>query len=301
MRTKSLSLVLFLALSLAQAQSVCSNACKPASIAQVQQCVNAVLPDIGIPCVDLPDQASFDACLMEACPDLGAFLGASNPQCGFCVTNYQPNETNADVINRCTGHPYNAADAFLCRPSDAFQIRYAVNLNQGDSVINLTNTGAASEGPLFAESEDPSGNLCVNVYAFSPEEEQLSCCSCTVTPNGLASLSVQDDLLSNTLSPESPESVVIELTASVPAVSGTCDPAAPGDPAPGLVAWGTTLHAITSGNTSLQTTESPFLKAIPSMAGFTSLTSFCGFIESNGSGYGICKSCRSGGLAGAKK
>ena len=80
----------------------------------------------------------------------------------------------------------------------AFQIRYAANLTSGDSVINLTNTGAngaALNGPGFGGSV---GNICVNVYAFSPDEQLISCCSCLITPNGLASLSVNNDLVSNT-------------------------------------------------------------------------------------------------------
>src|SRR5438270_12281235 len=67
-----------------------------------------------------------------------------------------------------------------------FQVNYASNLNLGDSVINITNTGAAGAG-LAAGSM--TGALCANVYAFSPDEQLISCCSCPVTANGLVSLS----------------------------------------------------------------------------------------------------------------
>src|SRR5205085_11201347 len=82
-----------------------------------------------------------------------------------------------------------------------FQVRYASNLTPAapDSVINITNTGtngASLFGPGFGNA---AGNLCVNVYAFSPDEQLISCCSCLVTPNGLISLSVTNDLISNTL------------------------------------------------------------------------------------------------------
>jgi hypothetical protein len=61
-------------------------------------------------------------------------------------------------------------------PADAFQVRYASNLNVGDSVINITNAGTANTvtGAL--------SNICVNVYTFSPDEQQVSCCACNVTP-----------------------------------------------------------------------------------------------------------------------
>ena len=91
----------------------------------------------------------------------------------------------------------------------SFQIRYAANLTAGDSVINITNTGAngaSLTGPGFGGAV---GNICVNVYAFSPDEQLISCCSCLITPNGLVSLSVNQDLVSNTLTGVRPNSVVI--------------------------------------------------------------------------------------------
>jgi len=88
-------------------------------------------------------------------------------------------------------------------PADVFQIRYASNLNKGDSFVNITNSGS-----FLGE------NTCANVYTFDPSEEMVSCCSCLVTPNALVSLSVQGDPISNTLSPSTPTSVVIELVAT---------------------------------------------------------------------------------------
>ena len=100
-----------------------------------------------------------------------------------------------------------------------FQVRYASNLTSGDSVINITNTGANGAslfGPGFGGQ---AGNICVNVYAFSPDEQLISCCSCLITPNGLVSLSTQNDLISNTLTGTRPNSVVVKLVAT--ATGGT--------------------------------------------------------------------------------
>jgi hypothetical protein len=194
-------------------------------------------------------------------------------------------------------------------PDDAFQVRYASNLQVGDSVINITNAGTQNTvgGALT--------NICANVYTFSPDEQLISCCSCVVTPNALVSLSVRNDLISNTLTPAVPNSIVVKLLAT----SGTsCNasnaPAA--NLAAGLRAWGTTLHAApgtpngdpagTNSEVSIAVgayavTETAFNRAGISAAELARITSFCGFIQANGSGYGICRSCRLGGLGAVKQ
>src|SRR5438477_9439217 len=126
-----------------------------------------------------------------------------------------------------------------------FQVRYASNLNVtgADSVVNITNSGARGAALASGTSASTTGALCVNAYAFSPDEQLISCCSCPVTPNGLVSLSAKQDLISNTLTPAVPNSIVIKLLASTP-VGGSCtnSAAAPGPLASGMLAWGTTIH-----------------------------------------------------------
>ena len=191
-----------------------------------------------------------------------------------------------------------AQDSGIGPTPDVYQVRYASNLNKGDSVINITNSGSADQ-PSFPSAD----NLCANVYTFDQSEEMVSCCSCLVTPNALVSLSVQGDLISNTLSPSTPTAVVIKIVSTDAEGSTTCDPTEyqPGNLAPGLRAWGTTLHALPATPTTYGVTESIFLPGGLSTPEYEHLTSFCGFINSNGSGFGICKSCRAGGLAGAKQ
>ena len=164
---------------------------------------------------------------------------------------------------------------------DAFQVRYASNLNIGDSVINLTNAGTSG------------GNICANVYTFSPDEQLISCCACTVTPNALVSLSANSDLVSNTLTPAHPTSIVVKLLATTGAA---CNAAAPGALAGGLRAWGTTLHAAPTTPVTYAVTETAFSAAGLSAGELARISSFCGFIQANGSGFGICRSCRLGGL-----
>jgi hypothetical protein len=181
--------------------------------------------------------------------------------------------------------------AFSAGPTGCFKVLDPANLNVGDSVINITNAGT-----------DSGASICANVYAFSPDEQLISCCSCLVTPNGLNSLSARQDLLSNTLTPSVPTSIVIKLLASRP-VGGACNPSSPNGTnlAPGMLAWGTKLHALPTGPVTYGVTENAFSTADLSTAELTRITSFCGFIQANGSGFGICKSCQAGGLGGVKK
>src|SRR5689334_5394866 len=90
-----------------------------------------------------------------------------------------------------------------------FQVGFAANLNVGDSVINISNSGASS-----TVAAPQNGNICANVYTFSPDEQLISCCACNVTPNALVSLSARNDLISNTLTPAVPTSIVTKIIFS---------------------------------------------------------------------------------------
>jgi hypothetical protein len=180
------------------------------------------------------------------------------------------------------------AQAIPEAPIDAFQVRYASNLNIGDSVINITNAGTTNTAGALT-------NICANVYTFSPDEQLISCCSCTVTPNALVSLSANSDLVSNTLTPAHPTSIVVKIVATANTACNAANvPTA--NLAQGLRAWGTTLHAAPTSPVTYQVTETAFSQAGLSAAELARITSFCGFIQANGSGFGICRSCRLGGL-----
>src|SRR3984885_2687788 len=189
-----------------------------------------------------------------------------------------------------------AVAAFAQNPVTAdspFQVRYAANLNIGDSVVDVTNTGATGN------------SICVNVYTFAPDEQEISCCTCQVTPDGLASLSVKNSLINNTLTGVVPTAVVIKLIASTGACNAAIIPVgvAESDVAAfpsGMAAWGTTIHAlpVTAGSpaTTYGATETAFTPFTLSAAEFVRMTSLCGFIQTDGSGFGICGGCSTGGL-----
>lgn len=184
-----------------------------------------------------------------------------------------------------------------------YQVRYASNLTVGDSVVNLTNTGARGAGLGFGTSASVTGAICVNVYVYDPSEEIVSCCSCPVTPNGLVSLSAKNDLINNPLTRGNPTSIVIKLLATVP-VGGSCNNsallAAP-TLAPGMAAWGTTLHANSSAAAgTYAVTETAFTPAQLSAGELARLAYGCGVVANVGSGFGVCNSCRLGGLGATR-
>ncbi|HTA42817.1 MAG TPA: hypothetical protein VK789_10235 [Bryobacteraceae bacterium] len=189
-------------------------------------------------------------------------------------------------------------------------MRYAANLQFGESYIAITNTGANGApvlGPGFGAA---SGNICVNVYAFDPNEELISCCSCLVTPDQTVNLGVNRDLTSKTLTGVVPASVTVKLLVTLAGSGGSGTGAICNNSAAtaasegalhvsGLAAWGTTLHATPTAGT-YATTETPFTSATLNQNELLSITGRCASIIGNASGFGVCSSCRTGALGGSR-
>jgi hypothetical protein len=197
---------------------------------------------------------------------------------------------------------------------DTFLVKYMSNLDIGDGVINISNTGASSGQNLSASGATlkSNGNICVNVYVFTPDEQLQACCGCLLTPNAQGFFA-KGGLVANTLTGITVTDAVIKLVATascIPQANGDCFPTSSfatcnastagligGQPlAPGLVAWGTALHANTStAPVTYQVTETPFVKGTLSTGELNRITNLCSFIQQNGSGVGICKGCSFGG------
>jgi hypothetical protein len=211
---------------------------------------------------------------------------------------------------------FTSVAAFAQNPITAdspFQVKYAANLNIGESYINITNTGANGAALLGPGFGTQTGNICVNVYAIAPDEQLISCCSCLITPDQTVNLGVNRDLTSNPEItsiggvPVTYTSVTVKLLATLAGSGGsatTCPQSAAGVTSAttgvtGMAAWGTTLHA-QPGPIAFVTTETSFTPATLSAGEAASLGGRCAAILGNGSGAGICASCRSGALGGTK-
>ncbi len=183
-------------------------------------------------------------------------------------------------------------------PASAYLVaEYSNNAGPGavaDARIRLINVGT-----LGTPLTDPVGRVCANVYVFDALQEMVACCSCKITPNGRGSFSVGIDLTANPLTVFAPVNGVIKIVAT-DAANGFCNAARPfdGHYAPGsLVGYFTELEATSAGtfivghkmeyanlNTTLPT---------PSTSEAAFLPQACQFIQYIGSGFGICRTCRS--------
>jgi hypothetical protein len=204
-----------------------------------------------------------------------------------------------------------------------FLVKYMNNITKGDQDFHVTNTGASSGQtiPIGAGTLVTNGNICVNVYTFTPDEQLSECCSCFLTPNALAVFS-RSGLITNPITGVFPNDLVIKLVASAACIpdmnpssqtfgqcvvsnsATTCSPGTVGQTDPlsgipigpplvgGLAAWGATLHANTSTSpVTFSVTETPFEKATLSNGELSRITGLCANVLQNGSGSGACKAC----------
>jgi uncharacterized protein YjdB len=148
-----------------------------------------------------------------------------------------------------------------------------------DSTIQLVNPGLTT------------GTLCAMVYVFDQNQELNECCGCSISNDGVRTLSLINDLTSNTLTGQQPPAGTIEIVSSDPTQNPQCD-AGSLTPAGQIDAWGTNIQA--AGDGTFQITESTFANSALSGAKAAYLANLCNYMERLGSGRGVC-SCGTGG------
>ena len=85
----------------------------------------------------------------------------------------------------------------------------------GNSINCLIQTDGISDGAVRITNVGTSGgNLCADIYVFDPYQELAECCSCKITPDGLLTLSVANNLTANTLTGVPLSSGVIKIVSS---------------------------------------------------------------------------------------
>jgi CO/xanthine dehydrogenase FAD-binding subunit len=177
--------------------------------------------------------------------------------------------------------------------ADAYLVKYFANLDAlsgAGNLVNLTNGGTVG-------GNDSTDYICANVYVFAQDQQLIACCTCPLSPNDLKNLWAPD-LTGNTLTLGIPSGITVGLVATADYGPGICNAGVPGVLVPGLRAWGTTVHF--AGGTSYLT-ETKFSQVGLGPSEYAKLTSYCGFIQQDGSGAGICNSCQPSASGAAKK
>jgi len=161
---------------------------------------------------------------------------------------------------------------------DTLSVNYFVNAHTSNGTSDVT---SAPDGTVQLTNPGTSGvTVWADIYVFYPDEEMSECCSCSLTPDDLRTLSINGDLTSNPLTSTPLTSGIIKIVSSSSSDPRTIKPV------PSVRAWGT--HILNTG-----ITETEFQAATLSNAEVGSLQKGCSAIVLEGSGHGIC-SCGSG-------
>jgi hypothetical protein len=175
-----------------------------------------------------------------------------------------------------------AAQVCFAQSGDVYQLNYYSNRNNSasaDQFVRVVNPGVQGT-PLTSGH----GTICADFYVFDATQEMVECCSCRITANGLAELSVISDLTQNPLTGfPAPNSGVVKIVSDN---RQNCNETAP-VPTPLLLAWATHIQQPIMG--TFVTTEDQFQKS-PLMDGeLAFLGQACAFVQYLGSGKGVCK------------
>src|ERR1700682_959185 len=145
-----------------------------------------------------------------------------------------------------------------------------------DGVLRLVNDGTLSDA-------SPAGDLCASIYVFDSAEQLAECCSCKITPNGILSLSVNNNLTKNTLTGVTPTRGVVKTISSFP-TAGVCD-ATVDNEQEGIRGW---ITHIQRGAAGFGQTEEELMDSNLSTAEANDLAEDCKVLIELGSGHGIC-------------
>jgi hypothetical protein len=145
-----------------------------------------------------------------------------------------------------------------------------------DAVLRLVNDGNISDA-------SPAGDLCASTFVFDSGEQLNECCSCRITPNGILSLSVNNNLTSHPLTGKVPTRGVVKVISSLP-VAGVCDPTSQ-SPNIGIRGWQTHIQKTASG---YSITEEELTDSTLGGAEAGDLAEDCKVLIELGSGAGVC-------------
>lgn len=168
--------------------------------------------------------------------------------------------------------------AFATNYPDTLKVNYFVNAHTtgySDATVYITNTGYSGT------------SLCADIFVYDPNQEVSECGACLITPNGLQTISVNNNLTANPLTGKTLTTGTIAIISAKTTSNGCPLPTTAVAPEAGLRAWGTHIQ---TGN---QITETDFQDETLSGSELSALQNGCFAISLAGSGSGVI-SCGSG-------
>ena len=138
--------------------------------------------------------------------------------------------------------------------------------------------------------------LCANIYVFAADQQPTECCSCLITPNGLVTTSVKNQLTNNPLTGVVPPDGVVQIISSL-VPRGGCDATfgafsvdgiilPTNIPFPEVDSWLT--HIQNKVGTAFPITEGEGVEELLTTGEFDDLAIDCAFVQEFGSGQGTC-------------
>jgi len=154
-----------------------------------------------------------------------------------------------------------------------FTVAYFDATSGADSTIRITNPATTGE------------SLCAMVYVFDQDQQMSECCGCSISQDGLLTLSLNKNLLSNPLTGVRSKTGTVVLVSADQGSNLACN-AAVMTPAGTVVGWVTHLPQSSSGQMS--SAEAAFSTSPLNATLSSALQAQCSFIQQLGSGQGQC-------------
>jgi hypothetical protein len=127
---------------------------------------------------------------------------------------------------------------------------------QGDNSVyfttyysNANTTGAPDSTVRIINDGDTGANLWAAIYVFDDSQELQECCACVITPDGLLSESVNNNLTANAITGKKPTRGVIKVISS-----STNDPTN-AVPTTGLREWSTHIQFVKAATFAVTETK----------------------------------------------
>jgi hypothetical protein len=169
----------------------------------------------------------------------------------------------------------------------------ALTQNVGDNSVSFTtyysnaNTAGAPDNTLrIINDGDTGANLWASIYVFDDSEFLQECCTCSITPDGVLSESIDRQLTANSLTGK------VNTRGMVKVISSTVGDPTNNTPMAGLRGWATHIQSVRNANPTgpapYYQTETPLADSNLASSEQTFLQELCFYEELLGSGQGVC-------------